>query len=117
MPCPEYGDAAGFGYGGSIVTVAVLPVVIFGERAQGKILGFVLLTLGAGSACGTLLVGSIYDRTNSYRLPFLVLFVMAILSAVIMGQVQPRLILSGASDPTGRTIVRDTPREEVTIRR
>jgi len=84
------GLLAGLGYGGSIVMVGVVTAAIFGSRALGRILGFVVLSLGAGSACGTLLVGRIFDRTGSYQLGFLMLLVFAMSSVVAISRVRPQ---------------------------
>ena len=70
---PLFSVTYGFGFGGSIpVRLAMLPDY-FGRRSFGSILGILSTFSALFGAAGPLFVGMVFDATENYRTPFLVL--------------------------------------------
>jgi MFS transporter, OFA family, oxalate/formate antiporter len=90
------GLLAGFGYGGSILMIAVLAGAIFGRRALGKILGCLLFSLGLGSAAGTVVVGRMFDISGTYNMPFTLLLGVAAASVAMISLVRTEPVRSAA---------------------
>jgi len=81
----------GFAYGGLIALQSPITAELFGLREHGVILGMVIFTVTIGGALGPLLVGRIFDITNSYQLGFLICAAFSvagfILASVLMSSV------------------------------
>lgn len=60
----------GLGFGGSFTMIQLVAVESFGQRALGKILGFVTLIDALGAAAGTAITGQLKTVTGGYLLPF-----------------------------------------------
>ncbi len=73
----------GLGYGGISITVPKLASEYFALSSLGAILGIVQLAFAAGGAVGAPLAGYIFDRTNSYVLAFVVLFLLLVVAFVL----------------------------------
>jgi MFS family permease len=79
---------AGFGYGGSVVTIPACTTALFGMREPGRILGVVLFGFGMGGALGAFAVGKLYDARHSYGVAFAALAVTAAIASALAGMVK-----------------------------
>ena len=72
------------GYGGVIPVRAAFQAEYFGLRAYGAIQGMVFTIATLGGVAGPVLVGWIYDQTESYRLAFVLVSAGTLLAAPLM---------------------------------
>ncbi len=70
---PLFAITYGFGFGGSIPTRLALLADYCGRRSFGSLLGLLSTFTAVFGAAGPIFVGAMYDATDSYRTPFLVL--------------------------------------------
>ncbi|MFC2004640.1 MFS transporter [Chloroflexota bacterium] len=91
----------GFNHGGYYALISPLIAGLFGTRSQGTILGIVICSGTIGGGIGMVLAGHIYDITNSYRLAFLILLVLAIIGLILATLIKP-IGKGRTNDSTGR---------------
>jgi MFS family permease len=80
----------GAGYGAVTPLVASATGDLFPGNALGRILSAQALTFGIGGAVGPYLVGYLYDRTGSYDMAFLLLFLFIALGVLGIWIAAPR---------------------------
>lgn len=82
----------GLSYGAIINLKPLIIFEYFGTKKVGKVYGLVLGFYVVGSAIGPLLTGYIFDKTQSYQLPFFVNMILAWLSviAILLLAYQPQ---------------------------
>jgi MFS family permease len=92
----------GFAYGGGVAAESPLVAEFFGLRSHGLILGVLSFVLTIGGATGPLLIGYIFDVTDSYKLAFLLCAAISLAGLLVTAVLKPReiedrkgLILSG----------------------
>lgn len=71
----------GIGVGGDYMIIPLMAAELFGVRVLGRLMGVILTADGIAEATAPMLVGYLYDLTNSYRLGFMALIVMAVMGA------------------------------------
>lgn len=74
----------GLGWGGIIPVRPALQAEVFGLRAFGAIQGLVFTIATVGALIGPVFAGWMYDRTESYRLAFVILAAVAFLGAPLI---------------------------------
>ncbi|QQK07236.1 MFS transporter [Miniphocaeibacter halophilus] len=79
-----YGVAVFLGLGMAIGNVLppLITSEVFGQDKYGDIYGYVNSTVQLGLSCGTLLVASIYDVSGSYKVAWMVMAIMTVLTIV-----------------------------------
>lgn len=80
----------GAGYGAVTPLVASATGDLFPGNALGRILSIQALTFGMGGALGPYLVGDLYDRTGSYVMAFVLLFLVIALGVLGIWVAAPR---------------------------
>jgi MFS family permease len=80
MPVPFYSIAFGLGFGASVPIRLALLADYFGRKSYGSIVGLTSSVNAAFGAFGAAFAGFMYDVTDSYRIPFLVMTVMLLLA-------------------------------------
>ena len=73
----------GFSWGGFMTMLSPLVADLYGLRSHGVIWGFVYFVATIGGAIGPLLAGSIYDITDSYTTPFIILDIAAATALIL----------------------------------
>lgn len=79
----------GFAHGGFFTVVSPTVAELFGTGSHGTLFGIVLFCGTTGGAIGPLLAGHTFDLTGSYRLVFLVLFVLTMIGFVLITRLRP----------------------------
>jgi len=79
----------GLGYGGSFTLIQLVSVESFGQRALGKILGFIICIDSIGGMLGTYVTGQLKTTTGSYLLPFTIVAVVALVGFINVLLVRP----------------------------
>lgn len=79
----------GFGYGGSFTMIQLVSVESFGQRALGKILGFIICIDSIGGMLGTYVTGQLKTTTGSYLLPFSIVAVVALIGFINVLLIKP----------------------------
>ncbi len=72
----------GFGWGGIYTLIQLLSADLFGLKALGKILGAVNVLDTLGGAMGPVLTATLYDRTGSFLVPFVVITCMLLVATL-----------------------------------
>ena len=78
-----------FSYGGEASSRPLMVAELFGLRALGAIHGAVLLGLTTGGAIGPIVVGRIFDISNTYYLGFIVCAVLGIIGLILTLMLRP----------------------------
>lgn len=73
----------GFGYGGMSALMPPTVVELFGLRSHGVVLGVITFITTAGGAIGSLMAGSVFDITGSYRVAFLICAALSIIGIIL----------------------------------
>jgi MFS family permease len=73
----------GFSYGGSAVLPSPVTAEFFGLKAHGMILGAIIFGATIGGAIGPILIGRIFDVTNSYNVAFLICAALAVVGLIL----------------------------------
>lgn len=81
---PVYAVFFGFGFGSSIPVRLAMLGDYFGRRSYGSILGIMSTINAVLGALGPVFVGSLFDITGSYRVPFLALTVILLATGPMM---------------------------------
>jgi MFS family permease len=81
----------GLGWGGIYTLLQVLCMSSFGLKAGGKILGTITVLDAIGGGLGIWMTGLLYDRSDSYALPFSIVAGMVTLALAAGTLVNPRL--------------------------
>ncbi len=79
----------GLGYGGCFTMIQLVAVESFGQRALGKILGFVICIDSVGGMLGTILTGQLRTTSGSYLLPFSIVAGIALIAVINVMRVRP----------------------------
>ena len=79
----------GLGYGGSFTMIQLVSVESFGQRALGKILGFIICIDSIGGMLGTYVTGQLKTTTGSYLLPFTIVAVVALVGFINVLLIRP----------------------------
>ena len=74
----------GFGYGGEVALISPIVAEFFGLKAHGAILGVVAFLYHIGCGVGPLLVGHIFDITNSYYFAFMVCIAISVAGIILL---------------------------------
>ncbi|HLF76252.1 MAG TPA: MFS transporter [Dehalococcoidia bacterium] len=77
------------GFGGIIPARASIQVEYFGLKAFGSIQGLMLTVSTVGGVAGPILAGWLYDRTESYRLAFVLLGAVCAIAVPLMLMARP----------------------------
>jgi len=80
----------GMGWGATAPLFMATAADLFKGRIFGLIYGIVEGAMGFGGSIGSWVAGFIFDQTKSYRLAFLLVFVMAFLSCIFIWIAAPR---------------------------
>jgi len=79
----------GFAHGGFFALLSPLVAELFGLGSHGVIFGTVFFSGALGGSLGPVLVGYIFDVTNSYQLGFLVCALLAVISFILALLLRP----------------------------
>jgi len=79
----------GFAHGGFFALLSPLVAELFGLGSHGVIFGIVIFSGALGGSLGPVLVGYIFDVTNSYQLGFLVCALLAVISFILALLLRP----------------------------
>jgi MFS family permease len=74
----------GIGLGGDYMIIPLMAGDLFGVRALGRTMGIILVSDGAIEAVSPVLVGYLYDITQSYTAGFMVLIGFALAGVIII---------------------------------
>jgi MFS family permease len=74
----------GVGLGGDYMIIPLMAGDLFGVRALGRTMGIILVADGVSESMFPMLVGRLYDMTNSYTIGFIVLICVALIGAFIV---------------------------------
>ena len=74
----------GIGLGGDYMIIPLMAGDLFGIRALGRTMGIILVADGVSESLFPMLVGGLYDMTNSYAIGFIVLICVALAGAIIV---------------------------------
>jgi len=74
----------GIGLGGDYMIIPLMAGDLFGVKALGRTMGIILVADGIAEASFPMLVGALYDASESYTSGFLVLIGLATLGAIIV---------------------------------
>ncbi len=74
----------GIGLGGDYMIIPLIAGDLFGVKALGRTMGIILVADGIAEAVFPMLVGGLYDASNSYATGFIVLIGLAAIGAVIV---------------------------------
>src|SRR5262249_39706306 len=99
--------AFGLGQGSEVALTAYYTSRYFGLREYSGILAFFIAGSNAGIACGTILMGSIYDAEGSYRPAYFVLSAAMLIAIACVAALRPYTFAKGHAEenpgakPTG----------------
>lgn len=79
----------GFAHGGFFTVVSPTVAEYFGTSSHGVLFGIVLFCGNAGAAIGPLVGGRIFDMTQSYRLVFIILTLVAAVGLFFVSSLRP----------------------------
>lgn len=79
----------GVAHGAFFTLISPTLAEIFGLRALGSVVGAVLLSATLGGAIGPFLAGHIFDKTDSYRLVFLLCMALSVVAIILVFFVRP----------------------------
>ncbi len=79
----------GFAHGGFFALLSPLVAELFGLGSHGVIFGIVFFSGAIGGSLGPVLVGYIFDVTNSYQLGFLACALLAVISFILALLLRP----------------------------
>jgi sugar phosphate permease len=79
----------GFNHGGFFALISPVIAGLFGTRSQGTLLGIVIFCGTIGGSISPILSGAIFDATNSYRIGFIILLVVAVMGLVLTASLKP----------------------------
>ena len=79
----------GFAHGGFFALLSPLVAELFGLGSHGVIFGIVIFSGALGGSLGPVLVGYIFDVTNSYQLGFLACALLAVISFILALLLRP----------------------------
>ena len=88
----------GFAHGGLYALISPMVAELFGLGSHGVIFGTIIFGGAIGGAIGPIMVGYIFDITNSYQLGFFLLAIASIIAAILS------VVLSKPKD-TGHILV------------
>jgi len=84
-----FGVMYGFAHGAFFALISPMVAELFGLRAQGAILGIVILSGTWGGASGPLLAGKMFDMTGTYLQAFLICAFLAVIALVFILLLRP----------------------------
>jgi len=90
-----FGAMYGFAHGAFFALISPMVAELFGLRAQGAILGIVILSGTWGGASGPLLAGKMFDMTGSYLPAYLICAFLAVMALVFMLLLRPMVPKTG----------------------
>lgn len=79
----------GLAFGGMGTSESPLAARLFGLTSHGLIYGVMAMGFTAGGAIGPVIIGYIYDITDSYRIAFLVCIVLFVIGLIFMAILKP----------------------------
>ncbi len=79
----------GIAHGGFFTVISPIVAELLGIRSHGVLFGIVVFSGTIGGSCGPLLAGYIFDITESYRLAFIILIVLAVFGLVLTPFLKP----------------------------
>ena len=79
----------GLGHGGALSIISPLVASLFGTSSHGAIYGVIIFGGTIGGALGPLIAGSIFDRTSSYSIVFLIIAATALVALAFVGTLRP----------------------------
>jgi MFS family permease len=79
----------GVASGGCVASESPLVATLFGLKAHGLILGFVVCGFSIGAAVGPFLTGYIFDVDNSYRVAFFICASLAVIGLILSAILRP----------------------------
>jgi MFS family permease len=79
----------GLGLGAEVDLIAYLTSRYFGLRAFGKVYSSIFAAFGLAGALGPLMMGAGFDRTGSYRGPFIVFLAATLLACFLIARLGP----------------------------
>ena len=91
----------GFAYGGLFAIEPPLTAELFGLRSHGVLLGVMEFFMATGTAVGPVLVGWLFDITESYNPGFIICGILAIVGFILASLVRPTSIRGGGNDSVG----------------
>jgi len=84
-----FGVLYGFAHGAFFALISPMVAELFGLRAQGAILGIVILSGTFGGSVGPLLAGNMFDMTGTYLPAYLICAFLAVMALVFMLFLRP----------------------------
>jgi MFS family permease len=79
----------GLGHGGALSIISPLVASLFGTSSHGAIYGVIIFGGTIGGALGPLVAGSLFDRTASYSLVFVILSAISLLGIILLATLKP----------------------------
>lgn len=86
----------GLGYGAESATIPYLISRYFGLRSFGEIYSYLFITVPLGGALGPVLMGALFDRTQSYRLALLGCGIATVAAALLLLRLSAYPVFSAA---------------------
>ncbi|MBI2830255.1 MAG: MFS transporter [Chloroflexi bacterium] len=79
----------GFSHGGFFALISPMIAGLFGTRSQGVLLGIVIFIGTVGGAVGPVMAGRLFDINGDYRLAFLILLIVGLVSLTLVASLKP----------------------------
>ena len=79
----------GLGHGGALSIISPLVASLFGTGSHGAIYGVIIFGGTIGGAIGPLLAGSVFDKTQSYSIVFIILSATALIAFILLAILKP----------------------------
>ena len=79
----------GFAHGGLFTVISPIVAELFGTGAHGALFGLVWFSGAVGGSIGPWLAGFIFDKTDSYRLAFMILLMLALIGLGLVACLRP----------------------------
>jgi len=79
----------GLAFGGMGTSESPLAARLFGLTSHGLIYGVMAMGFTTGGAIGPVIIGYIYDLTDSYRIAFLVCIALSVIGLIFMAILKP----------------------------
>jgi MFS family permease len=79
----------GFAHGGLFTVISPTVAELFGTGAHGALFGLVWFSGAVGGSIGPWLAGFVFDKTDSYRLAFIILIMLALTGLGLVASLRP----------------------------
>ena len=84
----------GIGLGGDYMIIPLMAGDLFGVRALGRTMGIILVADGVSESMFPMLVGRLYDISNSYTTGFIVLICIALTGALLVSFLPRKMVIT-----------------------